>query len=495
MKKKTISPEKQALLEEKARQRTERQRLAAEARTERARRSAEAMAQGPDVYAKRIIASSLQVPFIHFWYSLFYIVFDYIFGGHIIVKTWQKALIKAGYISEGALGVAGLWALANHVLHSYLAANPVTNSVIDPLNAFTMAAFTLIPDLILASAILVTINRYKSWISKEEKVAWLWALAYTLPTIIFACLTAYTLSTVSSLAGGGDASKVIYASGTELQIRVLSAYFYGLIEILFAFTHKGATHGFQALTPQQPPVDVNAINQALADQAAKQQEALHDLAEQHRQDMDNFNQRQEQQHNLQQIELQHLRSQVQQTSVATIDPNAVADDVAEIVLQRLDQHIHNLLQQRTRVAEIDPNTVATIVLQQLGPQVRDLVQQATAQLPAAPKQALLDAPKGRQRATQATQEESNTPDQQDQQKSDTASATGKTAYILDLLDKDPSLKVPDLVRLANCDRTLAWRARDRWEKAHRVTRNTIIIESDATESDAALQPEESPVLV
>lgn len=130
---------------------------------ERRQRSEQAMAQGPDVYAKRIIASWLQIPFVHFWYSLLYMVCTYVFGGHIIVKNWQKLLVRAGYISEGALGVAGVWALVNHVaiIHNLLASNPLTRQIIDPMNAFMMAAFTLIPDLILASAILMTLSRYR----------------------------------------------------------------------------------------------------------------------------------------------------------------------------------------------------------------------------------------------------------------------------------------------------------------------------------------------
>jgi hypothetical protein len=278
---KTKTPEQLARQAEKFREQLARQEERTRQITERRTRSALAMAQGPDVYARRIIASCLQIPFIHFWYSLFYIIFDYIFGGHIIVKTWQKALIKAGYISEGALGVAGLWALANHALHNFLVMNPLTNSIIDPMNAFTMGSFTLIPDLILASAIIVTINRYRAMVKKEGSDAWLWAVAYTIPTIIFACLTAYTLSTVNSLAGGGDMSKVIYATGTELQIRVLSAYFYGLIEILYAFTHKGEGHGLTGLAPVTPQINVQAlIDQALAAQAAQHEQHLRTLATQ-----------------------------------------------------------------------------------------------------------------------------------------------------------------------------------------------------------------------
>src|SRR5260370_42023293 len=70
---------------------------------ERRQRSAQAMADGPDVYAKSIIATWLQVPFIHFWYSLLYIACDYVFGGHIIIKNCQKLLVKAGNVIERAL--------------------------------------------------------------------------------------------------------------------------------------------------------------------------------------------------------------------------------------------------------------------------------------------------------------------------------------------------------------------------------------------------------
>ncbi|HEU5375511.1 MAG TPA: hypothetical protein VFV38_08745 [Ktedonobacteraceae bacterium] len=459
--------ERQQRLQAKAAARAEHQRQVLETRAARRARSAEAMVLGPDVYAKRIIASSLQVPFIHFWYSLFYIVFDYIFGGHIIVKTWQKALIKAGYISEGALGVAGLWALANHVLHSYLASNPVTNSVIDPLNAFTMAAFTLIPDLILASAILVTINRYKAWINKEGKADWLWALAYTVPTIIFACLTAYTLSTVSSLAGGGDASKVVYASGTELQIRVLSAYFYGLIEILFAFTHKGNGHTVlvPAQTPQPAPVPQTPqidVQQIINDAVSAATKVVADVATEQKGMISDLSQRLENATNLQRVQHAGLLAQVQQkpATPATIDNDAVAN----IVMQRIEVRLQTLLQQYTTVA---PAT---------NPEMQALSGAQNAGLLNAPRAQQPDAP---EKQDQATYPNNVRTFQQRKSSGQATPASGKTAQIFDLLDGNPDLEPVELARLVSCDRTVAWKAKKRWMTDHKIVNST----PDASEAD------------
>jgi hypothetical protein len=93
--------------------------------------------------------------------------------------------------------------------------------------------------LILASAILITFKRWGDCKPKEGRlVAILWAILYSSCTITFFVLTLYTLSTVGSVAGSDDMSKIIYASGTELQIRVASSFIYGLSEIIYAFTHK-----------------------------------------------------------------------------------------------------------------------------------------------------------------------------------------------------------------------------------------------------------------
>lgn len=456
----TVSEEKTT--QEKIARTQEKARRAAE----RQARSAQAMAQGPDVYAKRIIASWFQVPLLHFFYSLFYIAFDFVLGGHFIVKTWRQLLIKAGYISEGALGVASVWALCNHVLHGFLASNSVTNSIIDPMNAFTLGSFTLVPDLILASCILFTFNRYKACKKPEGRgLAIFWALLYTGFAVVFLGLTAYTLSAVSTLAGGGDISKVVSASGMELQIRVLSAYFYGMTEIIYASTQKRQEPDLVNLpplpVPAQPQIDVQAVvSVAISEVATK-------LAGEQKEMMNVLSQRLD----LQRIENRQALAQVQQpTPVASVDPNTVAD----LVMQRLEKQIQAMLQQGTTVALIP-----------------DATQHAT-------NQPLLDAPKTLQRNTQReAKPEAEVPNNITQlpQRSNTGStsATGKTALIFALLEKDPTLEVPQLRELASCDRTTAWRALQKWERLQGIVRDATEAETEATNSATSEEEREEDI--
>jgi hypothetical protein len=435
--------------------------------TERRQRSEQAMAQGPDVYAKRIIASWLQMPFVHFWYSLLYMICDYVLGGHIIVKNWQKLLVRAGYVSEGALGVAGVWALINHVaiIHNLLAGNPVTKQVIDPMNAFMMAAFTLIPDLILASAILMTFGRWGDCKNKEGRgAAVLWALVYSACTITFFCLTIYTLSTVGSVASSGDITKVVYASGTELQIRVISSFLYGLSEIVYAYTHKGQ-HS-TVLQPAQPPAPTVDIAAILKEQAEKHEQITRELAEQHRQEMVSLSQS----NNLQRIETQRLLTQIeelkQQVETPQIAGPAVSEEgLVDAVMKRLEARFETFLAQQARVSP------ATETPQIAGPAVseealitavmkRIEARSETSQRRARTVSEVRESETGQHRALKGSRSTESASEQEN--------GDSNVAVVEKHLEKDRSLNHRALARLTGISESTCYRIRKAWIKAHPV---------------------------
>lgn len=444
--------------------------------TERRQRSEQAMAAGPDVYAKRIIASWLQVPFIHFFYSLLYIVFDYVFGGHIVVKNWQKLLVKTGYISEGALGVAGVWALVNHVaiIHNLLASNPLTKQIIDPMNGFMMAAFTLIPDLILASAILMTFARWADCRPKEGRVvAVLWALLYSGCTITFFCLTIYTLSTVGSVASSGDITKVIYASGTELQIRVISSFIYSLSEVIYAHTHKGHNSAsFQPAKPPAPVLDVEAIvNKALTEQTAKNEQVMRDLAEQ------------------QHTEIQRLLVQVDELKQRPETPQIAAHVVSEetivnTIMKQLEDRFETLLSQQARVSgagetlqiagpAVSEETIVNTVMKHLDARLETFKAQQT-RVSAVREAEGAGSPRIRKQSASSAPEQEN--------------GASNEAIIHKYLEKDRGINHRKLSTLTGISESTCYRIRKAWIAAHPVVASNPneVVEDEENEEDEAV---------
>lgn len=418
----------------------------------RRQRSEEAMAQGPHVYASSIIASWLQIPIIHFWYSLFSLICDYIFGGHIIVKNWQKLLVRTGYISEGALGVAGVWALVNHVaiIHNMLAGNSLTKQIIDPMNGFMMGSFTLIPDLILASAILMTFSRWGACRQKEGRtISILWATLYSACTVTFFGLTLYTLSTVGSVAGSGDITKVIYASGTELQIRVISSFIYGLSEVIYAYTHKGQNSA-TLFQPATPAPDVAAIvNKAITEQAAKHEQAMHDLHQ----------------------ELATLTQQLE--TPQSVVPAVSEESIVEAVMKQLDTRIETFLtQQQARVSITEtPQSAAPTVSEEAI--VSSIMKQLEARLETSPKRQIpqeTSTTRTRKQSTPSTPEQEN--------------GASNEAVIHKHLEEDRSINHRKLAALTGISESTCYRIRKAWIQAHPVVSSdpneTVEEEEDET---------------
>lgn len=456
---------------------------------ERHVRSEQAMALGPDVYAKRIMSSWLQIPVFHFFYSLLHMICDYVFGGHIIVKNWQRILVRTGYISEGALGVAGVWALINHVaiIHNLLAGNPLTKPIIDSMNGFMMGSFTLIPDLILASAILMTFSRWGDCRQKEGRgLAVLWAILYSGCTATFFGLTIYTLSTVGSVASSGDITKVIYASGTELQIRVISSFIYGLSEVVYTYTHKGHSSGviFQPIQPTAPASNVEAIvKQALAEQAAKSEQVAHDLAEQHRQEMARLNQS----NHLQHIETQRLLTQIEDMKQRAETPQTTSPSVSEeaivsVVMEHLDARFETLLTQQAHVSpapetlqltspSVSEEAIVSAVMKHLDARFETL-QARQARVSVDRAASIAGSPRTRKQSTSIASEQEN--------------GASNEAVIHTHLEQDRSLNHRKLASLTGISESTCYRIRKAWIQAHPVVSSNPDEKIEDEEDEAAM---------
>jgi len=64
------------------------------------------------------------------------------------------------------------------------------------LNQISTMAFSVLPELIIASAMKTTFDHWKLvWRSPKRVDAWIWAWSYTIPTLVFLIMTILTIST------------------------------------------------------------------------------------------------------------------------------------------------------------------------------------------------------------------------------------------------------------------------------------------------------------
>lgn len=163
--------------------------------------------------------------------------FGYFLNGHAIVAFVQWLVRVAGRVAESALLLATLYVTLNNVAHT-LVTWILPSQAISALNYLSLVAFSLLPELIVAAAIKITVDhwsmlmRNRSW----RNPAWIWAVLYSLPTLTFVVMTIYTLlGFVQIVAISGTPAQ---ATGASLTIRFLAGWSYAMIEILFATIGK-----------------------------------------------------------------------------------------------------------------------------------------------------------------------------------------------------------------------------------------------------------------
>src|SRR5258708_39544834 len=157
----------------------------------------------------------------------------YVVNGHAIVALVQWMVQVAGRVAESALLLATLYVTLNNVAHTLLSWILPANTI-NALNYLSLLAFSLLPELIVATAITITVDhwtmlvRNRSW----RNPAWVWAMLYSLPTATFVVMTISTLlGFVQIVAVSGVPAQ---ATGTALTLRLLAGWSYAMVEILFA---------------------------------------------------------------------------------------------------------------------------------------------------------------------------------------------------------------------------------------------------------------------
>lgn len=173
--------------------------------------------------------------------------FYYTVNGHIIVDFGRWLILYCGRVSETAMLLATLWVTGTFVapdLTNKLGATALT------LSSLSLIAFSLLPEVILFSAIITTYQHWYNVYQSERRAGPVtWAVLYTLPTAMFFGMTVYTICSFV-----GEHGHIQQATGAALVLRCLAGWFYSLVGLI----HAGITKRSPLVTEQQQPTPMIA---------------------------------------------------------------------------------------------------------------------------------------------------------------------------------------------------------------------------------------------
>ncbi len=178
-------------------------------------------------------------------------VISFFINGHAIVVLGRWVIRVSGYVAETALLFAVLWITGTSIAPN-LVELVITANVMQYLVSLALVVLALIPEIILANAIVNAVRHWLTVLRNRRSVsAWIWAVAFTIPTILFFILTAITLNTL-----GGNGGNIVQASTQSVNLRIDAGWMYGLLELTYAGVKKFLGPQQQATTPASQPVPV-----------------------------------------------------------------------------------------------------------------------------------------------------------------------------------------------------------------------------------------------
>jgi hypothetical protein len=188
-------------------------------------------------------------PKLHGWLAIAGAVLGFFLNGHFLVAAGRWVIQVSGYVAETALLFAVLWISGTSIAPSLIEI-VMSKEIMAHLVMVALITLALIPEIILANAI---INAVKHWITvghdRRHVMSWVWAFLFTIPTLMFLALTAYTLNSLGS--NGGN---FVQASTDSLNFRMDAGWIYGLLEVVYAGVRKLAPH--LAVFPQQKQTQI-----------------------------------------------------------------------------------------------------------------------------------------------------------------------------------------------------------------------------------------------
>lgn len=153
----------------------------------------------------------------------------------IDITRWLLGI--GGTIAESAFLLATTYVIVNLVAHKLVMWIVFGNTnIIDTLNQVAMIAFSVLPELIVISAIAKSYEQWKLLAHTKKVECLIWAILFTLPTLVFAYMTVRTISGFVSLESTGQNYTL---TGDDLRWRVISGWLYGVSQMLYVQIGKG----------------------------------------------------------------------------------------------------------------------------------------------------------------------------------------------------------------------------------------------------------------
>jgi hypothetical protein len=193
------------------------------------------------------------------------IFLHYIFTGKWIVDLVRWMIDTGGNIAESAFLLATIYVTLNTVAH-LLVSWVLPDNIILTLNQVSVIAFSVLPELIIFAALKTTYDHWKMVQATKRFDAWAWAIAYSIPTLIFLVMTILTITSFVSLEAINATAP--QATGWMLVIRCLAGWGYGMVQILFAKIGKQAYANLLA----SYKIQVGTLKNALQERDATIQE-------------------------------------------------------------------------------------------------------------------------------------------------------------------------------------------------------------------------------
>jgi uncharacterized membrane protein YhaH (DUF805 family) len=200
-------------------------------------------------------------------------VIGYFTGGHFIVSLGQWLILFCGRIAEIAMLASVLFLTANFVAHDFFSTR-LGPDVIATGISLAILALSLLPEITLYSAVIVTISHWQDAFADRQALKhWAWAVIYSVPTLSFFGMTVYTIS--SMVSEGGHFQQ---ATGVALVLRCLAGWLYGLIELIHAGMSKRRNR--QGVLPTANTALLETLQSAMEVSNQQMLQQISDLAQQ-----------------------------------------------------------------------------------------------------------------------------------------------------------------------------------------------------------------------
>jgi hypothetical protein len=194
----------------------------------------------------------------------------FVFSGYIVLSLSRWFIVTCGRLAESVLLLCCLWITSQSVapeLFQGLGTNRIAT-----ITSITLLLLALLPEVVLFSAIIITLERLRSALARRSIESWVWAVLFLLPTLAFFGMTLYTLVTLALT------DHIIHQEHWAVVTRCVSAWLYALIGMIYAnwhsvqSVHQGKQTGGASCPPDTQPLlqGLQEANRAAIQEAIQQ---------------------------------------------------------------------------------------------------------------------------------------------------------------------------------------------------------------------------------